>query len=64
MPLRAFVDLHKLTEWEELVHDEQAKYEWVDSDSSGMDTDEDDDDDDDDDEDDGEEEGDEEMEED
>ena len=34
-------DLHKVTEWDELVHDEQAKSEWIDSesDSSGMESD-------------------------
>lgn len=39
----SFLDLHKLTEWEELVHDEQAKSEWLDSDDSGSDMDSDDD---------------------
>ncbi len=35
-----FIDLHKGVEWDELIHDEQAKSEWIDSDSeSGMDSD-------------------------
>lgn len=29
-----FLDLHKLGEWDELIHDEQAKQEWIDSESS------------------------------
>ncbi|XP_046437306.1 kelch domain-containing protein 4-like [Daphnia pulex] len=35
------LDLHKGVEWDELIHDEQAKSEWIDSDSesSGMDSD-------------------------
>ena len=35
------IDLHKGVEWDELVHDEQAKSEWIDSDSesSGMESD-------------------------
>lgn len=37
-----FSDLHKLSEWDELVHDDQARYEWIDSDSdSDMGSDED-----------------------
>lgn len=28
------LDLHKLGEWDELIHDEQAKQEWIDSESS------------------------------
>ena len=28
-------DLHKMQEWDELIHDEHAKYEWVDSEESG-----------------------------
>jgi hypothetical protein len=34
-------DLHKGVEWDELIHDEQAKSEWIDSDSesSGMESD-------------------------
>ncbi|KZS09098.1 Kelch domain-containing protein 4 [Daphnia magna] len=44
------LDLHKGVEWDELIHDEQAKCEWIDSDSesSGMEGDDSSDDDDDD----------------
>nr|SVE71458.1 EOG090X0KWJ [Daphnia similis]SVE72091.1 EOG090X0KWJ [Daphnia similis]SVE72718.1 EOG090X0KWJ [Daphnia similis] len=43
------LDLHKGVEWDELIHDEQAKFEWIDSDSesSGMEGDDSSDDDDD-----------------
>jgi len=45
------LDLHKLVEWDELIHDEHARFEWIDSDSgsedSDMGTDDDDSDDDD-----------------
>lgn len=43
------LDLHKGVEWDELIHDEQAKCEWIDSDSesSGMEGDDSSDDDDD-----------------
>ena len=43
--------MHKLVEWDELIHDEHARFEWIDSDSgsedSDMGTDDDDSDDDD-----------------
>ena len=34
-------DLHKLGEWDELIHDDHARFEWIDSDSesSGMESD-------------------------
>lgn len=35
-----FSDLHKLIEWEELIHDEHARFEWIDSDSGSEDSDE------------------------
>ena len=34
-----FLDLHKLVEWEELIHDEYARFEWIDSDSGSEDSD-------------------------
>jgi len=34
-----FSDLHKLIEWEELIHDEHARIEWIDSDSGSEESD-------------------------
>lgn len=48
------IDLHKMIEWKELIHDELARHEWIDSESEASETDseldEDEEDDDDDDE--------------
>jgi len=33
------LDLHKMVEWEELIHDEYARFEWIDSDSGSEDSD-------------------------